>query len=91
MCFLLYLQLISCHGLEADRHLLRCLFSEIDFNSDTVRTPNSKDFQQIQLLTQECSVLLGKPALVSVLCFAVDKALQQENVIIVCVFVYLNC
>ncbi|XKL59833.1 hypothetical protein PGB90_000849 [Kerria lacca] len=74
-----YENLISCHGLEADRHLLRCLFSEIDFNSDSIRTPNNKDFQQVQLLTQECSVLLGKPALVSVLCFAVDRALQQEN------------
>lgn len=71
-------ELVSANGQEADRYLLRCLLSEIDFNSDAIRTPNSKDFQHIQLLTQLCTVLLRKPALVSLLVYAVDKTVHNN-------------
>jgi len=78
--FLLLCQLVTSHGLEADRHLLRCLFSHIDFSAEGSKTSSSKDFHQIQLLVQECVALLTKPALISNLCYALDNPLHHQKV-----------
>jgi CCR4-NOT transcription complex subunit 1 len=67
-------------GLEADRHLLRCLFSHVDFAIGEPPEPNSKDYYQVQLLKQECDSLLCKPSLVSNLCFAIDYPFHHKNV-----------
>lgn len=51
----LYLQLVSRHGTEADRHLFRCLFSHVDFSGDG--KSSGKDFHQVIL---NCVDLLGE-------------------------------
>lgn len=38
-------QILSRHGPEADRHLLRCLFSHVDFSGDG--KSSGKDFHQV--------------------------------------------
>ena len=54
--FLLSLQLIEKHGYEAERHLFRCLFSFIDFASDS--KSNGKDFLQVSC--REMQLVLSK-------------------------------
>ncbi|XP_069701670.1 CCR4-NOT transcription complex subunit 1 isoform X3 [Periplaneta americana] len=71
--------LVTSYGLEADRHLLRCLFSHIDFSAEGSKTSSSKDFHQIQLLVQECAALLTKPTLISNLCYALDNPLHHQK------------
>lgn len=79
--FYVWFQLVASHGLEADRHLFRSLFSFVDLSSDPNKSvPTYKDSLQLQLLSQECSALLSKPALVSVLCFAFDQPLNRNKV-----------
>ncbi|XP_044732731.1 CCR4-NOT transcription complex subunit 1 isoform X2 [Chrysoperla carnea] len=72
-------ELVAKHGLEADRHLLRCLFSYVDFG-ETVGPSNKgstiPQTAQAQLLQEQCAALLNKPTLVSTLCFAFDNPLQ---------------
>ncbi|KAI5730570.1 hypothetical protein M8J76_015190 [Diaphorina citri] len=70
-------QLILTQGFEADRHYLHCLFSYIDLSTDGIK--NSRDSVHIQLLSQECSKLLIKPAFVSTLCFALNPFEKQTN------------
>ncbi|XP_063970716.1 CCR4-NOT transcription complex subunit 1-like isoform X2 [Lytechinus pictus] len=69
-------RLVSHNGPEADRHLLRCLFSYIDFCDGK---SSGKDFYETQLLIQECSLLITKPNFVSTLCFAIDNPLHQQK------------
>jgi len=71
-------QLVALHGLEADRHLLRCLFSHLDLSVEGIKNL-SKDNLQVQLLIQECAALLTKPALISNLCYAIDNPLHQQK------------
>lgn len=71
--------MVTSHGLEADRHLLRCLFSHIDFSAEGSKISSNKDFHQIQLLVQECVALLTKPALISNLCYALDNPLHHQK------------
>lgn len=71
--------LVALHGLEADRHLLRCLFSHIDFSAEGSKSSSNKDIHQILLLGQECSSLLSKPSLVSNLCYAIDNPLHHQK------------
>ncbi|XP_050542433.1 CCR4-NOT transcription complex subunit 1-like [Daktulosphaira vitifoliae] len=67
---------IQLQGFEADRHLLRFLFSFIDLRDiEGPRNTSHKDYYQVQLLTQQCKTLLNKPALTSILCFALDNPL----------------
>ena len=75
-------QLVLSHGLEADRHLLRCLFSHIDLSTEGTKKTNgnSKDCLQIQLLIQECANLISKPTLISHVCYAVDNPLHHQKV-----------
>ena len=73
------MQLVSEHGPEADRHLLRCLFSNVDFGGDA-KGSSGKDFHQAQLLTQESATLITKPNFVSTLCYAIDNPLNQQKV-----------
>lgn len=75
--------LVLSHGLEADRHLLRCLFSHIDLSVEGSKknNGNSKDCLQIQLLIQECANLLSKPTLISHVCYAVDNPLHHQKTI----------
>ncbi|XP_056008647.1 CCR4-NOT transcription complex subunit 1-like isoform X3 [Ostrea edulis] len=69
--------LLSKHGAEADRHLFRCLFSHVDFSGDG--RSSGKDFHQTQFLIQEFGSLLGKPNLVSTLCYAIDNPLHHQK------------
>ena len=67
------------HGQEAERHLFRCLFSNIDFSADG-KSNNGKDVFQIQLLQQECLALISKPNCTAILCFALENPLQRQKV-----------
>ncbi|XP_032816690.1 CCR4-NOT transcription complex subunit 1 isoform X5 [Petromyzon marinus] len=69
--------LVSNHGPEADRHLLRCLFSHVDFSGDG--KSSGKDFHQTQFLIQECIALITKPNFVSTLCYAIDNPLHYQK------------
>lgn len=69
------IQLCKQFGLEAERHLLRCLFSSIDFSD-----AHSKNSLQAKLLTSELSSLLNKSTFVSNLCFAIEHPLPQQKV-----------
>ncbi len=72
-------RLVSQQGPEGDRHLLRCLFSYVDFSGDGKTA--AKEFHQlhIQLLTQECTTLFTKPNFVCTLCHALDNPLHQQK------------
>ncbi|XP_035217967.1 CCR4-NOT transcription complex subunit 1-like [Stegodyphus dumicola] len=70
-------RLVAHHGLEAERHLLRCLFSHVDFSGDG--KSSGKDFHQTQFLIQECAYILNKPNFVSTFCYALDCPLQQQK------------
>lgn len=70
------MQLVKQFGLEADRHLLRCLFSSVDFADATQVAKNSL---QAKLLSTELTSLLNKSSLISNICFAVDNCLAQQK------------
>lgn len=59
------------YGFEADKHLFRCLVASVDFTADGRNS--GKDGQQLQLLIQEANLLMTKPNLVSILCYAFEK------------------
>lgn len=59
------------YGVEADKHLFRCLVSSVDFMSEGRNS--SKDGQQLQLLIQEANSLVTKANFVSILCYAFEK------------------
>ncbi|XP_034541655.1 CCR4-NOT transcription complex subunit 1 isoform X8 [Notolabrus celidotus] len=67
--------IVNRHGPEADRHLLRCLFSHVDFSGDG--KSSGKDFHQF--LIQECVSLISKPNFISTLCYAVDNPLHYQK------------
>uniref|UniRef100_T1ISW7 CCR4-NOT transcription complex subunit 1 n=1 Tax=Strigamia maritima TaxID=126957 RepID=T1ISW7_STRMM len=69
--------LVVQHGLEAERHLLRCLFSHVDFSGDG--KSSGKDFHQTQYLIQECVSLITKSNFISNLCYAVDNPLHHQK------------
>ncbi|XP_026284061.1 CCR4-NOT transcription complex subunit 1 [Frankliniella occidentalis] len=69
-------QLVGLYGVEADRHLLRCLLSHVDLSVDGSKSNNSL---LLELLGQECSALLAKPSLVSNICYAVDNPLHHQK------------
>ncbi|XP_075733812.1 CCR4-NOT transcription complex subunit 1 isoform X1 [Rhipicephalus microplus] len=70
-------RLIALHGFEAERHLLRCLFSHVDFSGDG--KSSGKDFHQTQYLIQEFSSVLSKPNFVSTVCFAIENPLHYQK------------
>ncbi|RZF38916.1 hypothetical protein LSTR_LSTR005163 [Laodelphax striatellus] len=74
-------QLTSQQGVEADRHLLRCLLSQVDWSlaEGGLRSLSGGPGAQVQLLAHECAALLAKPALVSNLCFAIDHPLYHQK------------
>ncbi|XP_039287191.1 LOW QUALITY PROTEIN: CCR4-NOT transcription complex subunit 1 [Nilaparvata lugens] len=72
-------QLTSLYGCEADRHLLRCLLSAVEWSGSAHAQWSSGPTPQVQLLAQECAALLAKPALVSNLCFAIDRPLYHQK------------
>ncbi|KAM3870669.1 CCR4-NOT transcription complex subunit 1 [Diretmus argenteus] len=69
--------IVNRHGPEADRHLLRCLFSHVDFSGDG--KSSGKDFHQTQFLIQECVSLISKPNFISTLCYAIDTPLHYQK------------
>ncbi|XP_061679465.1 CCR4-NOT transcription complex subunit 1 isoform X5 [Syngnathoides biaculeatus] len=69
--------IVNRHGPEADRHLLRCLFSHVDFSGDG--KSSGKDFHQTQFLIQECVSLISKPNFISTLCYAIDSPLHYQK------------
>ncbi|OWK16452.1 CNOT1 [Cervus elaphus hippelaphus] len=71
--------IVNRHGPEADRHLLRCLFSHVDFSGDG--KSSGKDFHQTQFLIQECASLITKPNFISTLSYAIDNPLHYQKVI----------
>ncbi|XP_033897531.2 CCR4-NOT transcription complex subunit 1 isoform X4 [Acipenser ruthenus] len=69
--------IVNRHGPEADRHLLRCLFSHVDFSGDG--KSSGKDFHQTQFLIQECVSLIIKPNFISTLSYAIDNPLHYQK------------
>lgn len=75
--FFFVFQLVKPFGLEADRHLLRCLFSNIDFG-DSIQV--SKNSLHAKLLTQELTAQLNKSSLITNICFAIDNCFPYQKV-----------
>uniref|UniRef100_A0A8C5JX14 CCR4-NOT transcription complex subunit 1 n=1 Tax=Jaculus jaculus TaxID=51337 RepID=A0A8C5JX14_JACJA len=69
--------IVNRHGPEADRHLLCCLFSHVDFSGDG--KSSGKDFHQTQFLIQECASLITKPNFISTLSYAIDNPLHYQK------------
>ncbi|KAK4872711.1 hypothetical protein RN001_014740 [Aquatica leii] len=67
-------KLVTLHGLEADRHLLQCLFSSVDFSesSNKIATPSLHN----QVLLEHCATVINKPSLSTAICCTVN---QFEN------------
>lgn len=74
----LLFQLVALHGLEADRHLLRCLFSCVEFPepSSKISAPSVHS----QLLLSQIAALLNKPSLASSICYVIDHPLSINKV-----------
>ena len=51
----LFLQLVSQHGAEAERHLFRCLFSHIDFSGGDGKS-SGKDQYQVSILSVDLNI-----------------------------------
>lgn len=83
------LKVIQLQGFEADRHLFRCLFSHIDLkDTEGPRNTSHKDYYQAQLLAHQCTTLLNKPSLTSILCFALDNPLYSQKVFILIFLIF---
>lgn len=83
----MFFQLVQGKGLEADRHLLRCLLSSVDFSTEEPPEPSAKDYYQVEFLRQEITALLNKPSLISNICFAFDCPLLQQKVLkLICIY-----
>ena len=80
------LQLIEKHGTEAEKHLFRCLLSQVDFSSADGRNSSSKDGQQLFLLTAEANSITSRPSFVSVLCYGFEN--QENKVYLASMLVY---
>lgn len=86
-----YLKAIQLQGFEADRHLLRCLFSHIDLNeSKGSRNVSNQNYFQAKLLAEQCKTLLKNPSLTSILCFALDNPFNIKKVGIYLYFILVN-
>ncbi|XP_060519791.1 CCR4-NOT transcription complex subunit 1 isoform X2 [Cylas formicarius] len=70
-------QLVTLHGLEADRHLLQCLFSAVDFSESTTKVSVQSPHNQV--LLKQCSKLLNKPALLTAVCYVTDHPLFNDK------------
>ncbi|CAG0883626.1 unnamed protein product [Darwinula stevensoni] len=70
---------VSILGQVAERHLLRCLFSHVDFSGEAGKSGASRDSAQLQYLIQECSSIISKPNFVGNVCFAIDNPLHQQK------------
>jgi len=75
--------LSSTFGLEAQRHLLRCLLSHAprEQNSPSPNNNAGKESVQLQFLSEECESLSLCGNFVSVLCWCVDRPLGGVAVI----------
>ncbi|XP_031617580.1 CCR4-NOT transcription complex subunit 1-like [Contarinia nasturtii] len=69
--------LVKPFGLEADRHLLRCLFSSVDFTEANNQT--AKKSLQARLLKQELNTVLSKSSLITNICFAIDNCFIKQK------------
>ena len=81
----LILQLISAHGEVAERHLVRCLFSHVDFVDQTALKNASSGFvgreaAQAQYLASKVTDLLERPYHISTLCFSIDNPHHHQVV-----------
>lgn len=76
-------KLAELHGIEADRHLLRCLFAAVDFSDKAPASGHSAKVQPVQsaqslALQYYCgSVLLQRPAAFSNIVYAFDPNKQK--------------
>ncbi|XP_031355964.1 CCR4-NOT transcription complex subunit 1 [Photinus pyralis] len=71
------LRLVTLHGLEADRHLLQCLFSSVDFSesSNKIVAPGLHN----QVLLEHCATVINKPSLLSAICCTVNKFANNQK------------
>lgn len=72
------------HGLEADRHLLRCLFTSVDL-SETSTAANSSTSSKLapahgQALLEHYDKLLNKPSLLTDIGYVADKQISNQKV-----------
>lgn len=69
---------MTLHGLEADRHLLQCVFSSVDFTetSSKISVPSPQN----QLLLDQCTALLNKPSVLTSICYITDNPLNKTKV-----------
>ncbi|KAF2893609.1 hypothetical protein ILUMI_12564 [Ignelater luminosus] len=71
-------KLVILHGLEADRHLLQCLFSSVDF-SETSSNKISAPSLYNQVLLDYCTTIINRPTLSTAICCATDKPINNQK------------
>jgi len=75
--------LVSQFGFEVQRHLLRCLFSQVppEATPSITGEKSIKDNLQFQFLVEECESLCWSSTFISVLCWCVDNPLEGGTII----------
>lgn len=74
---------MNLHGLEADRHLLRCLFSSVDLSeSSAVSSSSSSKLAPLhgQALVEHYDNLLNRPSLLTAIGYVADKRIINQKV-----------
>lgn len=83
---------MSVHGPEADRHLFRCLVSNVDFTNEG----RNAGKEQLQLLIKEAAALVTKPDFISILCYSFEKqeskvSSVEQKLLLLCWFALFSC
>ncbi|XP_077294792.1 CCR4-NOT transcription complex subunit 1 isoform X2 [Arctopsyche grandis] len=71
-------QLVSLHGLEADKQLVKCLVKEASRGLWEIGRAGAGVIHA-SLLTQQLSALLNHPIRVSILCHAIDRPIPSNH------------
>ncbi|XP_065316483.1 CCR4-NOT transcription complex subunit 1-like isoform X2 [Gordionus sp. m RMFG-2023] len=69
-------QLVGNFGFEGERHLIKSIYSEIDFSD--YRTIN-KEYPQIQYLKQEYNNIINKSNFISLICNAIENIVKIQK------------
>jgi hypothetical protein len=77
---ILYFQLISEYGFEAERHFYRTLITYLDLQSIDENHSALKRSENIYLnyWLQEIPILISKPNFSTLICYAFDTAITQK-------------
>ncbi|XP_076264687.1 CCR4-NOT transcription complex subunit 1 isoform X3 [Rhynchophorus ferrugineus] len=68
---------VTLHGLEADRHLVQCLFSSVNFSESTTKVTTLSP--HVQVILDQCARLFNTPSLLTSVCYITDRPLVNQK------------